>query len=892
MKNFLLAAFLVAIGWGAAAQQWRVSGTVLDAKTKEPLPYASVFVDQTTAGSNTNDDGEFVIDNVPVGTRELTVSFVGYTTQHIAISPTSLQNVTVLLRPDERMLAEVVVKSKRDKPWQKQLKRFTKSFIGEVPDCKIVNPWGLEFTEAGTTLIANSTQTLEIENRWLGYKIRYELKSFRATELDFAMNGVSHFYELDAQTTLDAAQWSAHRKSAYAGSVRDLMKSIIDRRIQGRGFSLYRQIQKGKVPFDNFTKELQANLEPYDSASLSVREEADGTYTIAVKEKMQVICKNKIVDKSFYDDISYPVSWIEVPGGQLKVNRDGVVLNSSQLVLTGDMAEQRLGSMLPLNYKPGEMKRVKEPAKLSARRLQESPYLHTDRTCYYSGDTIWFSAYIKYRAPSLRDTLSRVLYVELISSQSEVIRQLMLPIERGRTRGAFALPFHAVPGNYTIRAYTQWMRNYGVSQFFYKPLLVLLDQETVAEIEHPVVPDHNLKVKFDRSSYSKRKLVTMSLLPDTAAEHAWKSGSFSVSVVDENLGGPAWPNQQIETGYSIAEPTNDMLPRFTFPIEHNITFRGKFTAQYGSSKGTKITIVPQGFDQLQMITTQDNGEFTADGFVFYDTIKLGYLPREGKIKTLPMSLPGLPITIPKLNLKVVSAKDAVVHRNRDSLESKMLSEVKVTASRMKPKRPYQNSYGMPDHLVKGEQIETYQNLAAAIAARVPMLRLLNDAAHWYLNSIRGNLTSLNGRAEPMLFVENVQVIGETTGDRLVAINPYTVDHIEVMEFAPQLGAQGAFGAIYVYLKNGGTTGDPLPTFSVKGYDRSPTFKSPNLASIRPEEDLRSTLYWNDRVEIRSGKETKLSFFTSDHAGVYRVIIEGVTREGVPIHHEELIRVEN
>ncbi len=57
-----------------------IRGKVLDDETEQPLPGATVLIKdlESVKGTITNVDGEFQIDNIPVGRHNLTVSFIGY----------------------------------------------------------------------------------------------------------------------------------------------------------------------------------------------------------------------------------------------------------------------------------------------------------------------------------------------------------------------------------------------------------------------------------------------------------------------------------------------------------------------------------------------------------------------------------------------------------------------------------------------------------------------------------------------------------------------------------------------------------------------------------------------------------------------------------------------
>lgn len=71
---------LVSLGFSALAENTTTSikGTVVDGNSNEPIPYASVAIEGSSLGAVTNFEGEFVIDQVPVGHHHLIASCVGY----------------------------------------------------------------------------------------------------------------------------------------------------------------------------------------------------------------------------------------------------------------------------------------------------------------------------------------------------------------------------------------------------------------------------------------------------------------------------------------------------------------------------------------------------------------------------------------------------------------------------------------------------------------------------------------------------------------------------------------------------------------------------------------------------------------------------------------------
>jgi hypothetical protein len=62
----------------AVAQQGSITGRVTDADMGQPLETAQVFIQGTNIGGLTNQDGRYLILNVPLGPRDVSAVLVGY----------------------------------------------------------------------------------------------------------------------------------------------------------------------------------------------------------------------------------------------------------------------------------------------------------------------------------------------------------------------------------------------------------------------------------------------------------------------------------------------------------------------------------------------------------------------------------------------------------------------------------------------------------------------------------------------------------------------------------------------------------------------------------------------------------------------------------------------
>ncbi|HEX7365651.1 MAG TPA: TonB-dependent receptor plug domain-containing protein [Pelobium sp.] len=103
---------------------------------------------------------------------------------------------------------------------------------------------------------------------------------------------------------------------------------------------------------------------------------------------------------------------------------------------------------------------------------QEKIYLQTDKPYYAVGDFIWFKAYVL-DAQSLKPSpKSNIMYVDLINDKDSIQKTLRLPLIAGLGWGSFELKDSVKEGNYRLRAYTNWMRNYDQAYFYDKTFKV------------------------------------------------------------------------------------------------------------------------------------------------------------------------------------------------------------------------------------------------------------------------------------------------------------------------------------------------------------------------------------------------------------------------------------
>ena len=103
---------------------------------------------------------------------------------------------------------------------------------------------------------------------------------------------------------------------------------------------------------------------------------------------------------------------------------------------------------------------------------REEIYIHSDRYEYISGEDLWFNIYLIDRQSFKASSGSKIAYFELLNPENRPIVQKRIILEEGFGPGQIVLPDTLSTGIYTIRAYTNWMKNFMPVNCFTKDIHV------------------------------------------------------------------------------------------------------------------------------------------------------------------------------------------------------------------------------------------------------------------------------------------------------------------------------------------------------------------------------------------------------------------------------------
>ncbi len=108
-----------------------------------------------------------------------------------------------------------------------------------------------------------------------------------------------------------------------------------------------------------------------------------------------------------------------------------------------------------------------------ARSPREKLFLHLSKTTYLTGETIWFKVYHYNEKDHSPFAFSKVVYIDLINKESEIVSKQKIRIDKKGGDGWIYLPTDMNSGQYEIRAYTLWMRNFDESFFFSQTISII-----------------------------------------------------------------------------------------------------------------------------------------------------------------------------------------------------------------------------------------------------------------------------------------------------------------------------------------------------------------------------------------------------------------------------------
>lgn len=368
-----------------------LNGTV-ETENGNPISNVNVYIDGSKIATLSTADGSFSIDIQNQKNGTLVFQKDTYESKSIAINTLIGKKIKVVLNKFKE-IDEIVLIPYTEEAYRTYIRYFLEEFLGfDQENVKIKKQRTLKFSydKKNKILKVKAPKTLIIINKNLGYEIQYNLISF---ETDFNNHSVSYagssfFKEISQKNIV-----KENRMDAYSGSLMHFLRSVYQKNTTQEGFIVNHIV---KIPNQNYpTEEELSRLDDYrkilktnptmklpeDIMKISHRKNNEKPYLLAlIKSKIgeeiytKTLSGNVFIDfkdilqvnfkKYFYnikkdkivksETSTNKSSYLYPEKDIFEVYPDGNCSNPTELLAKGYFSEQKIGKLLPLDYKMGD----------------------------------------------------------------------------------------------------------------------------------------------------------------------------------------------------------------------------------------------------------------------------------------------------------------------------------------------------------------------------------------------------------------------------------------------------------------------------------------------------------------------------------------------------------
>jgi len=222
--------------------------------------------------------------------------------------------------------------------------------------------------------------------------------------------------------------------------------------------------------------------------------------------------------------------------------------------------------------------------------LQEKLYLQTDRPNYLTGETLWFKVMVIDGSFHRPVTTSKVAYIEILDRFNQPVLQTKVSLRDGQGAGSVFLTASLSSGNYQVRAYTNWMKNFDEAFFFSKTITIL---NTFRKIE-------------SEATASSTPALDAQFFPEGGNLISGITGKVAFRVVNQNGTGINFKgyllNEHQDTVARFA-PHKFGIGHFTFTPSAGHTYRAVIREASGKITAVKFPVVADKGYALRVVDT-------------------------------------------------------------------------------------------------------------------------------------------------------------------------------------------------------------------------------------------------------------------------------------------------
>jgi len=501
--------------------------------------------------------------------------------------------------------------------------------------------------------------------------------------------------------------------------------------------------------------------------------------------------------------------------------------------------------------------------------------IYTDKDCYLAGEELWVKVCLEENGILPGNSMSRVAYVEICDT-AQVRAQGKISLEQGVGWAHIQLPRTMHSGMYQLTAYTRYMRNLKEESFPRKMVAVLNtlgasseDKLTVNDTtgfgaKGPDVNENGKLLKSEKEVYGLREKVKLEW-----SSHLADAKELTLSVVREDC----------EVKLPLLEMSRPVLSegeRWTAECEgHIVTGRVEGT-DLPEAMLTQLSCVGKEMRVFEGKKKTDGlFRFYTYGVTDQQDVVLSALSHEGQAYRMEIETPFaelLPRQIPGLHCLYLDSalitRSVALQLMQAIPKTVVPKEAEAMIYGQLPSKTYNLNEYVRFNTVQECLVEFVMGTAIDRQGDKKIIRMLQEDSKDY------NLFPVLVLIDGVAFYNHSEVL---------AYNAHQVHYIHQYRGNYVLGEM-LYGGILSLVTHRGTMADmrmndDMQMLAYEFPQNRPTFEMPNYgeaevkASRRP--DFRHTMYWNPSVE---GKN-EIEFYTSDLEGTYKVVLQGVLKDG-------------
>ncbi|MBS1600284.1 MAG: hypothetical protein JST75_18800 [Bacteroidetes bacterium] len=190
----------------------------------------------------------------------------------------------------------------------------------------------------------------------------------------------------------------------------------------------------------------------------------------------------------------------------------------------------------------------------------------------------------------------------------------------------------------------------------------------------------------------------------------------------------------------------------------------------------------------------------------------------------------------------------------------------------------------PDFSYTLDRFTRFSTMEEVLREYIREVNVVNYGGSFHLHVMNGN-NRMPFQTDPLILLDGVAMLDM---NKFMNYDPFKIKTIDVVTHKYFLGNMSYFGIIDCKTYKGDMNGYALdPRSVILDFDGlqqqrefyAPSYETPQESASRLP-DFRTLLYWNPALKTNEGN-ADVEFFSSDAAGRYVVVIEGISEKGIP-----------